>query len=1213
MFRNRKVIFNLFRKLPVFFKPYLITFTSLPNLPMRILLFFLIIIFAPSLIFAHGGTRNLEFIKNEGQWKEGFLFKSNTGNSDVFLEQNGFTYVIGTPDNFQRIHDFKHNLNTTPPTLKYHAYKVSFTGGNTQKITGSKPLPQYYNYLLGNDASRWKSGIHPMQAVDYKEVYKGVDLHIASADGQMKYDFLVAANADPAQIKMHFEGIDGISIKNKKLQIKTSVGTVEELAPFAYQYINNERKEVACDYTISGSDVQFSLPEGYDVSKTLIIDPTVVFATYSGSTFDNWGFTATYDNAGNFYAGGIVGNASGGSGYPVTTGAFQVIFAGGGMGGGNGFAMPCDMAISKYNPTGTALIYATYLGGSDNDQPHSMVVDNAGNLIIAGRTYSNNFPMTPNAYDATANGLGDIVVAKLNSTGTALLGATYMGGTGEDGANISALYGTITSLKHDYGDDARSEVIVDDLGNIYVAGASQSSDFPTTANATQSASQGLQDGVVFKLTPDLQNLTWSTYLGGSGNDAAYVLALSPAQNSLYVAGGTASSNFPVGAGGLFPTYQGGTADGYILKFQNSGSYSFQNGTFIGKSNYDQCFGVQTDADGSVYAMGQTLGGTFPVTAGVYSNPGSSQFIIKLDANLATNVFSTVFGSGNSTAANISPVAFLIDTCKQIYISGWGGPLASNGGSTTGMPVTANAAQATTDGSDFYFIVLGQNAQNLLYGTFYGGSGLGEHVDGGTSRFNKAGVIYQAICGGCGGSSAFPTTPGVWSNTNNSANCNLVSLKIAFELGGVTSKAIANPDTLGCPPFSVQFQNLSFNSTTFVWIFGDGSQNDSTSTAPLHVYTQPGVYTAMLIATNPLSCLNTVDTDFVTIIVDTNSIAASFSALVTDSCGPYAATFTNTSQFGTMPGAASWTTFHWDFGDGTTFNGLNPGNHVFANPGIYTVTLLMKDSTACNSPDSVSQTLNLQNFFLTAAFNAPDSLCLNEGVVFANASSNAATISWNFGDGHTDTAASPVYTYSTPGVYEIVMIASNPNSCNKTDTARATIKIFAPPIADFSHAPIIPIANEPVQFTSLSTNAVTYKWNFGDFTGSSLENPTHLYKKTNRFRVCLEVRSKEGCIDSICKFVDAEIHAAIDVPTGFTPNGDGNNDVLYVRGAAVATLDFKVYNRWGQLVFETTNINKGWDGIYKGKPQEMEAYGWTLSASFIDGTVVNKAGNVTLMR
>jgi gliding motility-associated-like protein len=154
---------------------------------------------------------------------------------------------------------------------------------------------------------------------------------------------------------------------------------------------------------------------------------------------------------------------------------------------------------------------------------------------------------------------------------------------------------------------------------------------------------------------------------------------------------------------------------------------------------------------------------------------------------------------------------------------------------------------------------------------------------------------------------------------------------------------------------------------------------------------------------------------------------------------------------------------------------------------------------------------------------------------------------------------------------------------------------------------------PVSFKNKSLNAVSFNWSFGDGTGSTETDPEHLFKKTGTFTVCLEAKSKDGCLDTICKKVDAEIHPAVDVPTGFSPNGDGHNDVLYVRGAAIETLYFKVFNRWGELVFETKDLKVGWDGTFKGKLQEMEAYAWVLDVIFYDETTAHKTGNVTLLR
>lgn len=1183
------------------------------------LLIFPFLVLFPLVIYAHGHSFNehlpLEFIPNKGQFNSEVLFRSQSPDGEILLESGGFTYITGAPDNAARIHAFKHNHTTERPILGFHAYKVTFEGAKQpERVTGSKPQQHYYNFFLGNDSSRWAAGVHPFLNVDYTDLYAGIDLHVTSSERQLKYDFIVQPGADPDQIRLNYTGVDRLRIVRKNLEIITSTGTVTELKPYAYQYINNEKKEVPCFYRLKDRTVSYHFPEGYDASHTLIIDPTVIFARYTGSSYDNWGFTATYDNQGNFYAGGIVSSSQGGTGYIITPGAFQMTFAGGDTCGGNNASptvplMPCDIAISKYDASGNTLLYATYLGGSSNEQPHSMVVDNAGNFILSGRSCSVNFPVTAGAYNTFNNGRSDIIITKFDATGN-IMASTYIGGSADDGVNISTLYGTITSLKHNYGDDARSEIIVDSQDNIYLASCTRSSDFPVTANAAQSTIQGGQDGVVLKFNPTLATLVWSTFLGGTNDDAAYVLALNKTQSHLFVGGGTASTDFLTAApGGLFPAYMGGTTDGYIVKFQNSGTYTPVARTFLGQASYDQCYGVQVDRNNNVYAMGQTTGGTFPVTPGVYSNPNASQFIIKLDSNISTNIYSTVFGSGTPATNDISPVAFLVDTCEQVYISGWGGPLSGNGGNTNGMPITADAAQATTDGSDFYFIVLAKDALGLLYGSYMGSPILGEHVDGGTSRFDANGIVYQAICGGCGGSSTFPITTGP---QNGSTNCNLVALKIAFELSPVIAQASANPDSSGCAPFTVQFQNNSSSANDYSWNFGDGSP-ETTQSSPTHTYTNPGVYTVTLIANNTHSCLVTSDTTTLTIIVDTSSIRSDFDYTIISSCDPYTVSFTNTSQYNTNPIGAANTTFHWDFGDGTSFSGVNPPLHQYADTGTYVVTLVMTDSLACNSPQTIQKTVSLDMFLVIAGFTLPDSICIGETVDFTNTSQHALSWHWDLGNGSTSGTFLPNMDFTVPGTFTIKQVASNSDACNKADSISHTITVVQNPIASFLFAPVIPITNEPTTYTNTSQFADSYLWLFGDGVTSTETHPVYMHLRSGTYDVCLVASNILGCIDTFCRRIETDIVPAIGVPTAFSPNGDGNNDILYVRGAAVSSVQFRVYNRWGEMVFETTDMNIGWDGTYKGKPQEMEAYAYTLYATFIDGTDARQQGNVTLLR
>lgn len=1168
-------------------------------------------------VTAIAGATPIEFVENQGQWQHPFLYKATTSTSDIYLEKNGITYLIGANDNPAKIHAFKIGA-VKSTTLNFHAYRMIFDGANAiNAVEGSKYQQHYYNYFLGNNPDNWKSGIHPCLNVDYKNVYNNIDLHLSSAESKLKYDFIVTAGADPAQIKLRFEGADALAIKNNKLEISTSIGIVRELAPYAYQYKNGERVEVNCRYKLRGNTISYSFPDGYDRSAALIIDPTVVFSTFTGSSYDNWGYTATYDAQGNFYAGGLTSNAQGGTGYPTSTGAIQTSFGGGSTSSGN--AYPSDIAIMKFNSAGNAMIYSTYLGGSDNEQPHSLIVDASGNLYIAGRTYSSNFPVTSGSYDNTYNGAGDLVVVKFNATGTSLLASTYVGGGGEDIANYSSTEFGWGNLKHNYGDDARSEIIIDRQSNVYIAACTKSPDFPTTASAikTTLGVGDAQDAVVLKLNSNLSNLLWSTYLGGSNDDAAYVLALDTSQNDLYVGGGTMSSNFPTTSGALTTAYQGST-DGFIARFQNGGTYALQKATFIGRSGYDQVYGMQMDANNNLYAMGQTLGGTFPVSSGVYSNPGSSQFVIKLDHDLASNLMSTVFGSGSSTTTNISPVAFLIDTCENIYISGWGGDIYTSSGATpppgtgttNGMPITSNAAQSTTDGADFYFIVLAKNMSSLMYGTYWGANtSVPEHVDGGTSRFDKNGVVYQAICAACGGpSGTFPTTPGAYATSKGSNNCNLGALKIAFNFSNVVATPKVSPNKTICPGQTVQFTNSSTNATSYEWDFGDGSPI-STQTSPSHIYNSGvGTFNVRFVAINPSAC-KTRDTAYLTIKVDTNYIKPNFTLTQLDTCYPYRADVLNTSKYSKTPAS---TQFTWDFGDGNTSNSVNPPTHQYAAAGTYTITLLMRDTTACNSPDSTQKTASFNGLTVDANFDVSD-ICDQSTVNIQNNSSQATTYLWDLGNGKTSANPAPSIKYDSAGSYKIVLIAYNPASCNKTDTISKTVNVRPTPDANFSHSPIVPETNKPISFTNKSTGADSYKWNFGDGMGSEDVNPVHMFKKTGTYLACLIASNKFGCYDTICRNVDADVFPLADLPTAFSPNDDGVNDILYVRGAGIEKMNLVIYNRFGERIFESNDVSVGWDGKYKGRLQPMEAYAFVLNVTFVDNTTYYKTGNVTLLR
>ena len=1167
----------------------------------------------------------IEFIENKGQWGDWFLYRAPIrGGGDVCLERDGFRFILADKANNSRLDSFHHGQTRENPKLRFHVYKATFVGAITPVLSGERPQAFYYNYFLGNDPQKWKSNIHPCRAVNYEHIYKGIDMHVTSEKGNVVYDLIVQPGADASQILLQFKGQDDIAISKHNLVISTSVGQVTEMKPYAYQYINGEKTEVSCEYSLNDNGVlSFSMPHGYDHSERLIIDPTVVFSTLTGSTADNWGYTATYDNDGNFYAGGLVNCTALGTHFPVSPGAFQTTW-GGGYGDASpaaGFAYAADISIIKYNPTGTTRLYATYLGGSQNEHAHSMIVDADNNLIVAGRTMSHNYPTTASAYRTSNAGDWDMVITKLNPAGTALVASTYIGGSGPDGVNYDSTEYGYGQLKHNYGDDSRSEVQVDKLGNIYVAGSTSSTDFPVTSTAISASLHGLQDAVAIKLNATLSSLIWSTYIGGAGSDAGYVLAFDSSQQHVYIAGGTNSSDFPVMPGAWQPSYGGDSADGFVLKFQNSSPYTLLKGTYVGTSGYDQIYGIQTDNSNHVFVMGQSIGGVFPVTPGVYSNPNSSQFAMELDNNLSTDMASTVFGSGNSTYTNISPTAFLVDTCNNIYISGWGGDLGITGSTTgpcTGMPTTSDALRSVTDGRDFYFIVFGDGFTTLRFASFYGRdcsvAWEGEHVDGGTSRFDKHGIIYQAICANCGGTGpgscpGFPTTPGVWSMVDSSSNCNEAALKIAFNIGPVHVSVIAGPATSGCAPLTVDFTNNSVNGLTYLWDFGDGSPT-TTTFAPTHTYTAGGTYTVTISAANSNACFVTNDTAHIVITVDTNTITPGFTYTITDSCGPYVASFTNTS---TTHISGTPTTYTWYYGDGSSSTGATPGSHNYPDTGMYTVTLVMDNASACKHPDTVTENIHIYGLRVAATFNMPDSMCVGGTLTPNVTGTNIAHYNWTFDGSHTSTSGNPSFTYTAPGTYTVVLIAQNSAACNGADTFSKTITILPAAIAAFTFSPTTPVANVPTTYTNLSINAVRYLWEFGDSSSSTVVNPVHQFNRTGYYQTCLTAYSSANCPSKVCKSVPADVVPIVGLPTAFSPNGDGENDILYVRGAAIKTMDLKIYNRWGQLVFESTSQDKGWDGTFNGQPQPIEAYGYVLQVSFIDGSAKVLKGNITLLR
>lgn len=1046
------------------------------------------LIITPSL--AHDGIQNgYHFTVNNGQLDSRVLYHARLKQGNLFLEKDRFTFDLYDVEELNDLHAKEANAvigteasstnpsisqrvkATTGPLVNKHSYSMIFQNSNPNvAVTSEDKISGVKNFFIGDDQSKWATNVPSYRLVNYEDIYSNIDLEIYSAFEWMKYDFIVHPGGDASNISIDYSGVDGLEVdENGDLIVKLSTGDIREAKLVAFQKSAEGQERIECSFNVNENIVSFHFPNGYDHSKELIIDPVWVFSSLTGSTADNWGFTATYDSQGNLCAAGIAFA----SGYPTTSGAYDASFNGGDF----------DIALTKFNANGTNLIYSTYIGGSDAEAPHSLVNDSQDNLVLLATTGSSNFPTTSGAYDQTFNGgwTGtyanmwgyqyangtDIAICKFNTSGS-LINSTLIGGTDNEGVNESMVY--------NYSDQIRGEVVLDQNDDIYVCSSLWSTDFPVTNGSTNS---GNQDVIVFKMNSSLSTLDWATYLGGSGYEGGY--SIRETNGTVYVCGGTTSSDIGATAG-VLSTSISGSWDGYICSFDATTGVKIAL-TYLGTSSYDQAFILETDMNGNVYAVGQSTG-SYPVFNAAYSNAGSKQFIHKISPDLTTSIYSTVFGSGSSSI-NISPTAFLVDNCGNVYVSGWGGGYNSAstsawgfpyqpqaGGSVTGMPLSSDAQQSSTDGDDFYFFVLERDAQSLLYGTYFGDAGNYEHTDGGTSRFDPQGIVYQSVCAACTDGN-FPTTPGVWASTSGTGSCNMGVIKFEMNFLGITATATAPADTTICAsaPFDLSFSSDGSTPSVY-WDFGDG--NTSSAQNPTNSYASAGIYNVMFVAIDPSSC-NIRDTAYYTVTLNQGPIySANFNLPNIPPCSDPSVVTVNANISGTGVDSTVW-----NMGDGTIYSDSLSINYSYTSQGIYPIEVIAYNLT-CNLSDTIRDTLNFISDVSLATANAPadTTLCSNPpfDIPFTSDGSTPSMY-WDFGDGNTSSAPNPTNSYAGAGTYSVMFVAIDPNTCNGADTAYFTVDLIQAPTFNASfNLPSIPPCSDP---TVVTVNA--------DITGSGIDS------------------------------------------------------------------------------------------------------------------------------
>jgi uncharacterized protein (TIGR03437 family) len=537
-------------------------------------------------------------------------------------------------------------------------------------IRGEAPQGSTSNYFAGNDPGRWHAGVPNYGRVRYTGVYPGIDLVYYGKDGHLEYDWIVSPGADPAKIRMTFENMDQLRIDRQgDLVIRAGNSEYRHRRPAIYQEIAGERIAVAGTWTLHGKEAGFHLGR-FDRRRELVIDPPLIYSTYEGGSGLDYAYAVAVDSIGNTYVTGGAGSTN----FP-TTAPLQ-----------NALRGAEDVFVTKINPSGTAKLYSTYLGGGAVDEGRGIAVDVQGNAYITGSTGSLDFPVK-NAIQGTTGGSGDAFLTKLNATGSALVYSTYLGGSGID---------------------AGSAVALDAAGNAYIAGSTFSTDFPTK-NPFQSARGGQQDAFLAKINAAGTAWVYATYLGGNAVDQGNAIAVDAA-GSAYVTGYTASTNFPVAS--PLRGSNAGSVNAFITKMNPAGS-ALVYSTYLGGSATDYGTAIAVDSSGNAYVTGSVTSEDFPLANAIDSTLGShavgDAFVAKLNPAGSALVYSTYLGGGSED----DPYALAIDQSGNVYVTG-----RTN---SSDFPLT-NPIQTTRFAFDMFVTEINAAGSARLFSTFIGGNG-----------------------------------------------------------------------------------------------------------------------------------------------------------------------------------------------------------------------------------------------------------------------------------------------------------------------------------------------------------------------------------------------------------------------------------------------------------------------------------------------------------
>ena len=572
---------------------------------------------------------------------------------------------------------------------------VRLSGANSAAVMHAKePVQGCANYFIGNDPSLWRRQVDQYRQIECASVYPGIDVVYRGTQRQLEYDFVVSPGADPGQIRLAFSNATGVEIDEQgNLIARTDGGAFCHHRPVVYQEIDGSRQSVEAQFVIAldagtkTPTVQFRIGS-YDTSQPLIIDPVLSFATFLGGAGDDQAFGVAVDRTGAIYVAGQTASID----FPTAKPLRSKLLGG------------YDVFVAKYNPSGTALEYSTYIGGNGVDRAFCLSADADGNAIIAGVTFSTNFPVVSAFQPSFGGGDRDGFVLKLNPSGTEIVFSTYLGGGGSDELASAA---------------------IDSSGNVCVGGHTSSTNFPIF-NAYQGSNKGKFDAVVGKF--DAKGvLAFSTYLGGSGPYDCVVGIATDASDNILVTGYTSSPDFPTVR--PIQAKPAGGYDVFVSRFNPKGT-ELQFSSWLGGSADDVGRSIAVDKSGAVYVSGDTFSTNFPMVKPYRKTSAGKRdvFVAKLDLQIPQIAYSTYFGGSGEELASLA-----VDPSGCVYLVG----LTTSRDLPTVKPI-----QAAFGGGEWDAFVVKMNAtgSGLEFASYLGGSG---NDQGASIALDDAGNIYIA--------------------------------------------------------------------------------------------------------------------------------------------------------------------------------------------------------------------------------------------------------------------------------------------------------------------------------------------------------------------------------------------------------------------------------------------------------------------------------------